>query len=200
MKGIREVVGAACIGEGGTSTGAFHEALNQAAVERLPLVVVVADNQYAYSTPTSRQFACRALTDKAVGYGVEPHNVDGNDLRDCLGVVATAVQRARAGKGPQLVVAHLLRLCGHGEHDDAGYIEDRQKNSQLGRDCLKVAEEHLQKSGWADAAVVSGWLHEAHAKVEEAVAQAQREPGPDPYKENWCALASKHLSDMYGET
>jgi hypothetical protein len=58
----------------------------------------------------------------------------------------------------------------------------------------------LQKAGWADSAAISAWLTEAQTKVEEGVAQAQREPGPDPYKENWCALASKHLSDMYGES
>src|SRR6266850_8248572 len=113
MKGINGTVGATCIGDGGTSTGAFHEALNQAAVEKLPLVLVVADNQYAYSTPNSRQFACRSLVDKAVGYGVEGHSVDGTDLLACLKIITDAVRRARGGHGPQLVVARLLRLCGH---------------------------------------------------------------------------------------
>src|SRR6185436_6557132 len=77
FKGVTQVAGAACIGEGGTSTGAFHEAINQAAVEKLPLILVVADNHYAYSTPSDRQFACRSLADKAIGYGVESHEVDG---------------------------------------------------------------------------------------------------------------------------
>src|SRR4051812_43473164 len=86
FKNITGTVGAACIGEGGTSTGAFHEAINQAAVEKLPLVVVVADNQYAYSTPSARQFACTALSDKAAGYGLEPQSVDGTDLAACLKV------------------------------------------------------------------------------------------------------------------
>src|SRR5438552_1338231 len=71
MKGNAGTVGATCIGDGGTSTGAFHEALNQTAVEKLPLVVIVADNQYAYSTPTARQFACRSLMDRAAAYGVQ---------------------------------------------------------------------------------------------------------------------------------
>jgi pyruvate dehydrogenase E1 component alpha subunit/2-oxoisovalerate dehydrogenase E1 component alpha subunit len=84
MKGVQGVVGAACIGDGATSTGAFHEALNQAAVERLPLVVIIANNQYAYSTPNSRQFACRSLADKAPGYGAEALEVDGTDLAACL--------------------------------------------------------------------------------------------------------------------
>ncbi len=100
MKGISGTVGAACIGDGATSTGAFHEALNQAAVEKLPLVLVVADNQYAYSTPTSRQFACENLADKAVGYGVESHSVDGTDLAACLKTVGEAVAAARAGRRP----------------------------------------------------------------------------------------------------
>src|SRR5207302_2586478 len=118
LRNISGVVGAASIGDGGTSTGSFHEAINLAAVEKLPLVLIVADNQYAYSTPTSRQFACRDLVDKAIGYGVDSQTVDGTDLSACLDVVGEAVRRAREGHGPQMVVAHLLRLCGHGEHDD----------------------------------------------------------------------------------
>jgi pyruvate dehydrogenase E1 component alpha subunit/2-oxoisovalerate dehydrogenase E1 component alpha subunit len=123
FRGIRGTVGATCIGEGGTSTGAFHEALNLAAVERLPLVLVVANNQYAYSTPNDRQFVCRDLVDKAAGYGVQGHSVDGTDLAASLGTLGEAVQRARSGEGPQLVVGSLLRLVGHGEHDDAHYID-----------------------------------------------------------------------------
>src|SRR5947209_13820054 len=107
---ITGTVGATCIGDGATSTGAFHEAVNQAAVEKLPLVLIVADNQYAYSTPTSRQFACDDLVDKAVGYGIAGHSVDGTDLQACLDVLDRAVAAARAGGGPQLVVASLLRL------------------------------------------------------------------------------------------
>lgn len=200
FKGISGNVGAACIGEGATSTGAFHEAMNQAAVEKLPLVMIVANNQYAYSTPSCRQFACDSLLDKAAGYGVTPHDADGTDPADCLKVLGKAVRQAREGGGPQLVVARLLRLCGHGEHDDAGYVDPQLKNSTLGRDCLKVAEEHLLASKWADHETLSGWKKEAEAQVETAVAQAQREPAPDPYQEDWCALAARHLSEMYGQT
>src|SRR5438552_18214852 len=87
-------VGAACIGEGATSTGSFHEAINQAAIEKLPLVLVVANNQYAYSTPVSRQFACESLADRAIGYGVDSHSVDGTDLEACLKAVGLAVEQA----------------------------------------------------------------------------------------------------------
>src|SRR5216684_2373578 len=195
FKGITDTVGAACIGEGGTSTGSFHEALNQAAVERLPLVLIVADNQYAYSTPNYRQFACRALVDKAAGYGVEGRSLDGTDLAACLETLGEAVQKARQDRVPQLVVASLLRLCGHGEHDDASYVDPKLKASPLGRDCLVVAEDHLLGHKWADREAIDAWRAETVRKVEEAVATVQREPGPDPYKENWCALASKRSEE-----
>ncbi len=195
FKGISGTVGAACIGDGATSTGAFHEAINQAAVERLPLVLVIANNEYAYSTPTSRQFACENLVDRVTGYGVEGHALDGNNLETCLKTVQEAVGRARRGEGPQMIVARLLRLCGHGEHDDAHYVDPLLKKESYARDCLKLAEEHLLRQGWAESRDLETWRNEAVQQVEEAVAIVQREPAPDPYKENWCALASKHLSE-----
>ena len=200
MKGITGIVGVACLGEGATSTGAFHESLNQAAVEKLPLVLVVANNQFAYSTPTRSQFACADLANKATGYGVEAHSLDGTDFSDCMETVGSAIARARAGHGPQLVIATLLRLCGHGEHDDASYIAPEQKNSKLGRDCLKVAEEFLLKKNFADAAQLAVWRSEAIREIDEAVAQAQREPAPDPYEEKWSALSSEHLNELREET
>jgi acetoin:2,6-dichlorophenolindophenol oxidoreductase subunit alpha len=195
MKGVPGTVGAACIGDGATATGAFHEALNQAAIEKLPLVLVVANNHYAYSTPNDREFVCRDLTDKAVGYGVEAHSVDGTDLTACLKIVGGAVARARAGRGPQLVVASLLRLCGHGEHDDAGYIDPKLKASPTGRDCLKVAEEILLRQQWTDGAALGVLRGEVAREIEEAVAQVQREPAPDPFAEDWCAIATRHLNE-----
>ncbi len=198
FKGLTGTVGATCIGDGGTSTGAFHEAVNQAAVEKLPLVLVIANNHYAYSTPNERQFACRSLADKAPGYGLSGQVVDGTDLAACLQVLAEAVSRARNGGGPQLIVAQLLRLCGHGEHDDASYIDPKLKNSPVGRDCLKVGEAYLVNQGWAEQTALAAWRDEATLQVEEAVAKVQREPGPDPYKEEWCALATKRLAEGSG--
>jgi TPP-dependent pyruvate/acetoin dehydrogenase alpha subunit len=197
MKGITGIVGATCIGDGATSTGAFHEALNQAAVEKLPLVLIVADNQYAYSTPTSFQFACDDLANKAVGYGVESHSVDGTDLSACLKIVGEAVSRARAGNGPQLVVAKLLRLCGHGEHDDSSYVDPKLKNSPLGSDCLKTAEEFLLQNKFTDAAQIALWRSESIREIEDAVAKVQREPAPDPFAENWSAISSEHLDETH---
>ena len=195
LKNISGTVGAASIGDGATSTGAFHEALNQAAVENLPLVLVIANNQYAYSTPTSLQFACCDLADKAAGYGVESQSVDGTDLAACLETVGAAVARAREGRGPQLVVATLLRLCGHGEHDDASYVDPKLKASPVGRDCMKVAEEFLIRQKWMDASELAALRNRLVHEVEEAVAQVQREPTPDPFAENWCAISTEHLNE-----
>ena len=197
FKGETGVVGATCIGDGGTSTGAFHEALNLAAVEKLPLVMVVANNQFAYSTPNARQFACKDLVERAAGYGIDGHSLDATDLDACLEVVGRAVERARAGHGPQLVVAHLLRLAGHGEHDDASYIDLSLKESALGRDCLCQAECLLLEREWASAADLECWREETLRQVEEAVATVQREPAPDPNEEKWCALSTPHLDDTF---
>lgn len=197
FKGETDTVGAACVGEGASSTGAFHEALNQAAVEKLPLILVVANNQYAYSTPTSRQFACSTLADKGVGYGVGSYTLDGTDLSECLRVLGEAAALARCGRGPQLVVARLLRLCGHGEHDDASYIDPKLKESPVGRDCLAVAEQHLLRQMWADPTTIERWRTEAAREVEQAVATVQREPVPDPYKETWSALACQRLVELH---
>lgn len=195
LQGQKGIVGAACIGDGATSTGAFHEALNQAAIEKLPLVLIVANNHYAYSTPNERQFACSSLLDKAKGYGVEGASIDGTELLECMPALERAVSKARAGAGPQLVVATLLRLCGHGEHDTGDYVDPKLKASPVGRDCLRVSEAYLARQGWAEAVDLASWRTAAVQEIEEAVAKVQREPAPDPYKEDWCALASKHLSE-----
>lgn len=199
LRGESGTVGATCIGDGGTSTGAFHEGMNFAAVEKLPFVMVVANNQYAYSTPTSKQFACKDLIDKAIGYGVAGHTVDGTRLEDCLDVVGRAVDAARGGGGPQLVVASILRLCGHGEHDDAAYIDPKLKQSAMGQDCLVLAENFLLEQAWADSSDIELWRNDATQQVEEAVAAVQREPAPDPGAEDWCPLATRHLSEGYIE-
>lgn len=197
FQGDTGMVGATCLGEGGTSTGAFHEAMNLAAVEKLPLVMVVANNQYAYSTPTSSQFACKDLVDRALGYGIAGHSCDATNLDDCLHTVSEVIQRAREGKGPQLIVAHLLRLSGHAEHDDGHYISDELKASPLGVDCLKAAEATLLERGWATPEDIDCWRSDAQQQVEETIATVQKEPTLDPNTETWCALSTTRLADSY---
>lgn len=198
LRGESGIVGATCIGDGGTSTGAFHEGLNAAAVDKLPLLVVVANNRYAYSTPNSRQYACADLLDKAAGYGVTGHRADGTDLADCLRTLRTAIHQAREGGGPQLVVADLLRLVGHGEHDDASYVEESLKKSRLGADCLQLAESHLLDQKWASADDLRSWRNEAEREVNAAADRVRREPIPDPAEEDWTALSTATMRENPG--
>ncbi|MFC4991261.1 thiamine pyrophosphate-dependent dehydrogenase E1 component subunit alpha [Rubritalea tangerina] len=189
-------VGATCIGDGATSTGAFHEGLNFVAVERLPMVVVVADNQFAYSTPTEKQYACDDLVDRAQGYGVAGHSVDGTDLFACAEVIGNAVAAARAGGGPQLVVAKLLRLTGHGEHDDGSYVPQEVRDGRYGRDCIEVGKAQLIERGWLSEEEYGQWLEEINEEAQSAVATAQREDGPNPYQEEWTAISSPSLGGL----
>jgi pyruvate dehydrogenase E1 component alpha subunit/2-oxoisovalerate dehydrogenase E1 component alpha subunit len=193
LKGICGSVGAVSVGEGATSTGAFHEGINQAAVERLPIVIVITNNQFAYSTPKERQFACKSLLDRAAGYGVRGWSVDGTDLDQCIQTIGEAIQTAREGRGPQLVVAELLRLCGHGEHDDASYIPIELKESLVGRDCLTVAEAVILRRSLTDQATLNGWKHSMRREIDRIVAEVCSEPSPDGSTERWRAYATQSV-------
>ncbi len=192
-------VGLTCIGDGGTSTGSWHEAINLAAVEHVPLILVVANNQYAYSTPNTRQFACEDLADRAKGYGVRGWRVDATDWEACLKTLLAAVADARKGGGPQLVVGNLLRLAGHGEHDDASYVEEHLIGGPLGRDCLEYARATLVQRGLLSQADYCAWTEAAQAEINSAVGTAQREPAPDPYREDWSPLSATHLIESGGQ-
>jgi acetoin:2,6-dichlorophenolindophenol oxidoreductase subunit alpha len=197
LKGHTRLVGATSIGDGATSTGAFHEALNLAAVERIPLVVAVANNQFAYSTPTTRQFACRSLVDRAIGYGIEGYEVDGTDLAACLETFATATARARDGHGPQLVVGNLLRLTGHGEHDDASYVPDELRLLPQYQDPVPATRQRILELGWATEQELAAWELEDTNTIDQAVSIAAQDPKPDPYQETWQALSRQDLLDTY---
>jgi acetoin:2,6-dichlorophenolindophenol oxidoreductase subunit alpha len=195
-RGERNFVGLAAIGEGGMQAGAFHEGMNIGAVEQVPLVVVATNNHYAYSTPNDREFACTDLVERAIGYGFEGYRIDGTDLGACLETIGGAVSRARAGRPPQLVVAEVLRLSGHGEHDDASYVTDDIKREPFARDCLKVAEKLIVDRQLASTETLQSWRDQAAAKVDEAITTAQKEPSPDGKKEDWRAISTRELVDQ----
>jgi pyruvate dehydrogenase E1 component alpha subunit/2-oxoisovalerate dehydrogenase E1 component alpha subunit len=115
-------VGLVFSGDGGTSTGAFHEGLNFAAVNRCPLVVVIENNGYAYSTPSRSQTRARHFVDKAIGYGIASEQADGNDVLAVYDAARRAVERARAGEGVTLVELLTYRRAGHAAHDDQSYV------------------------------------------------------------------------------
>src|SRR3982751_2818129 len=123
----KDLVALAYIGDGGMSTGAFHEGLNFAAVQRLPLIIVAEYNHYAYSTPTSKQTAVKDLAEKAAGYGIPGHIVDGNDIIACYEVTKKAAEYARSGGGGAVLIeAKTYRRKGHAEHDDQRYVPSEE--------------------------------------------------------------------------
>ena len=115
-------VGLVYVGDGATSTGAFHEGINFAAVQRCPLVVIIENNAYAYSTPTSKQTAAKQFVDKAIGYGIPGEQADGNDVLAVYDVTKRAVDRARRGDGVSLIELMTYRRKGHAEHDNQSYV------------------------------------------------------------------------------
>ncbi len=196
MKGEKNFVGLTTIGEGGMQTGATHEGMNIAAVEKVPFVLVATNNHYAYSTPNDREFACADLVDRAAAYGYEGHRLDGTDLGACLDVIGGAVARARAGGPPQLVVASTLRLAGHGEHDDASYVAPEMRKQDFARDPLERAEKFIKDEDLADAETIAEWRAEAAKEVNEAISTAQEEAAPEGSEEDWCALSTRSLVDQ----
>src|SRR5438874_3269547 len=194
-RGEKGFIGLTTIGEGGMQTGSTHEGLNIAAVEQVPLVVVATNNHFAYSTSNDREFACQALVDRALGYGFEGYEVDGTDLAACLDVIGSAVKRARADRPPQLVVASILRLAGHGEHDDFSYVTEDVRKQPFAQDCLTRTEVFIKQHHLADAATLQRWREEAAIEVDQAVATAQAEAVPEGDEEDWCAVSTRELRD-----
>jgi TPP-dependent pyruvate/acetoin dehydrogenase alpha subunit len=177
LEGSDRVALAFC-GDGATSTGTWHEAVNFAAVLSLPVVLVVEENGWAYSTPPQRQYRA-ALVDRAAGYGIPGVEVDGNDCEAVHAVAAEAVARARAGEGPTLVVAHTFRMDGHAVHDGAEYVPAEQRESWKRMDPIARERERLAARGVAPE-VLDRIREECRAEVRAAVAQAEHEPEPDP--------------------
>lgn len=168
------------IGDGGTSTGDFHEGLNFAAVQNLPLIVVAEHNGWAYSTPTSKQMRVEHIAAKAPGYGIPGRIVDGNDVLAVYEATREAVERARGGGGPTLIEAKTFRMKGHAEHDDAGYVPPEQFERWAKRDPIERFERHLTGAGIAAAdelrAIESAIARELEAEVDFALAS----PLPPP--------------------
>lgn len=191
FRGEQNCVGLANIGDGCTSVGAAHEACNLIAVQKLPVVIVVSNNRFAYSTPNNQEFACADLTERGRGYGLPTHECDGTNFMQTLHVMHDAVSAARSGDGPQWVVATTLRMCGHGEHDDASYIPAELKQAYADRDPLLVARRQLLETGWLTEQEDETMNAEIREDVQRAVAQAQREPSPSPQTLDWSVVTWK---------
>src|SRR5260370_29587020 len=131
------------IGDGGTSTGVFHEGLNFAATQKAPFVLILENNLWAYSTPVRRQVPLENLADRAKAYGIDSYIVDGNDVVAVYSVAKEAVERARAGEGPILIEAKSFRRMGHAQHDPAEYVPKEMRAYWEARDPIVLCEKFL---------------------------------------------------------
>ena len=172
-------VGLVYVGDGATSTGAFHEGINFAAVQRCPLVVVVENNGYAYSTPTSRQCAAERLIDKAAGYGIPGIRADGNDVLEVYRVTREAVDRAREGGGVTLLELMTYRRKGHAEHDNQSYVPDGEIDRWAAEnDPLDRYAAALTGSFGLAADELAAVDERVRAEVDAATDEADRSPAP----------------------
>jgi 2-oxoisovalerate dehydrogenase E1 component len=169
------------IGEGGTSTGDFHEGLNMAAVWKLPLILVIENNGYAFSTPAGQQYAARRLSDRGIGYGIAAETVDGNDPDAMAAALHQAVERARAGQGPTLVEAMLGRMRGHAEGDDSlKVVPAEELAAYRAADPVPAYARRLAAEGALDGATVQRLETRIAELVERAITQAIDAAPPTP--------------------
>lgn len=175
-----DAVGFGFIGDGGTSTGDFHEAVNFAAVREVPVVFVIENNQFAYSTPVRDQYRCAHLADRAAGYGIEGHRRDGNDVVGLYQFFHALVADLRARPRAVLVECETLRMRGHGEHDDSSYVPRELLAAYAARDPIRLARERLAGEGWMSAAEMDQVEDEVAAEVDEAYQRALQDAPPQP--------------------
>jgi len=175
-------------GDGATSRGRWHEGVNLATVQKLPVVFICNNNQYAYSTPLSGQMACANVADRGPAYNMPAEIVDGNDVLAVYEATRRAVQHARSGKGPYLLECKTFRMTGHSAHDAAHYVPAGLFEEWGKLDPIVQLEAKMLKNGWAEQAELDQVRAQVRTEVDEAVAWAEKSPYPD---------AATLLEDVY---
>jgi len=168
------------IGDGGCNVGDFHEGVNMAAVMKLPFVLIIENNQFAYSTPVARQHAARKLSDRAAGYGIPGITIDGTDVELVYETTQAAVERARRGEGPSLIESVTMRMQGHSASDDASYVPRELLDRWREKDPVLLYEQRLlsQKMLTAEEQLAVGTR--IHDEIEGAIHAAMEESYPAP--------------------
>jgi TPP-dependent pyruvate/acetoin dehydrogenase alpha subunit len=174
----RSLVTLAFIGDGASSTGAFYEGMNFASVQRLPMVVCLENNGYAYSTPTTRQTAAKSFAEKAAAFGCASGTVDGNDVLATYGAVKEAVARARGGGGVTLLEVMTFRMKGHAEHDNQSYVPPELLDEWKAKDPVARYERTLVEQGLAAAEDFTKIQERVRREVDAATDEAERAPMP----------------------
>ena len=189
LRGERRVA-ASFTGEGATSEGDFHEAVNLSAVWKLPVLFVVENNQYGLSTPVSEQYACAKLSDRAVGYGMAGETVDGNDVTAVIAAVTRAATRGRAGEGPTLLEFETFRMRGHEEASGVAYVPPHLFEEWAKKDPIQRFEEQLLADGTLTSATRDGIRAEFKTLIDRVVDEALASSEPD-------STAERELADVY---
>ncbi len=166
-------------GEGATARGDFHEALNIAAILKLPAVFVIENNQFAYSTPAHQEYAVERLSDRAAGYGMPGVFVDGSDVLAMYDAAQQAIKRARSGGGPTLIEAKTLRLHGHSAADNAEYVPQDTRHEWKNKDPIVCFENFLRDQRVLDDSTQTEMTQRITREVNESVEHAEAMPLPE---------------------
>ena len=173
-------VAMAFVGDGGSTTGLFHETLNLAGVQRSPFVVIVENNQYAYSTPLSQQMSNENISDRAIAHGIPSEVVDGNDLDAVHYAAQNAVTRAREGGGPSVIECKTMRMLGHAIHDGAEYVPEELLTRWAAKDPITLYEGKLLVADIVDGQYLADVEKRCRSRVDDAIAAAEASEWPDP--------------------
>jgi pyruvate dehydrogenase E1 component alpha subunit/2-oxoisovalerate dehydrogenase E1 component alpha subunit len=176
----RDEVALTWIGEGGSSTGAFHEGLNFAAVQKAPLVLILENNLWAYSTPTYLQSALKDFADRAKAYGIPGATIDGNDVVAVYEATRAAVERARRGDGPTLIEAKTFRRKGHAQHDPANYVPDWMRKEWEAKDPILRYEKYLTEKKLWSGRDKKEILERIDSELKTELEAAEASPLPQP--------------------
>jgi TPP-dependent pyruvate/acetoin dehydrogenase alpha subunit len=176
----QNIVAMTWIGDGGSSTGAFHEGLNLAAQQRASLVLVIENNQWAYSTPVSRQVPLKNLADRASAYGIASKTVDGNDVIAVFEAAKHAVEECRAGRGPFVIEAKTMRMKGHAQHDAAEYVPKPMMEFWKTQDPIARYEAYLEQRHLLDSRKKSEIAARIEHELDEDQKFAEESPMPPP--------------------
>lgn len=184
-----EIFGLAAIGDGGSSTGEFHEALNLASVQRVPVLFLVENNHYSFSTPTSAQYRCRRLSDRALGYGISGRTIDGTDVWEVYSAVWDALDAMREDPKPTILECMSIRLLGHAAYDRAEYVRREDLERWRRRDPLAQTRRKLQEVCGFSEAQTAGIEKEIDEEIQTALAETLKVERCRPESQVWQVYA-----------
>ncbi len=186
-----DIVALSFIGDGSSSLGVFHETLNCCSVMDVPFIMIIENNQYAYSTPNELQFRCEQLSDRALGYGIEGTTIDGTDIELVYATIKESVEAARRDKRPRLIETQTMRMRGHSAADEGSYVPRELLETWGKKDPVTQYEKVLLKRGWHTEDSIRELRESINAEIESAVAFAKASPLPE---------TETVLEDVYAET